>query len=71
MYVSEGTAPQIVKHSIAGGKFSISRNGQFTFQERAPDTERLGSWADRTSGLDTAELKNLSFQESSAVYAMA
>jgi len=67
---SEGTAPHIIKYSTTRGKFSIASNGQFIFEERAPDTENIGRWVDPNCGLDTAELKNLSCQESSAFFPM-
>jgi hypothetical protein len=71
MYGSEGTAPHIIIYSTTTGKFSIASNGQFTFEETAPDTKNIGRWVDPICGLDTAELKNLSCQESSAFYPMA
>jgi hypothetical protein len=53
------TAPHIIKYGTTRGKFSIAHNGQFTFEERAPDSEKIGSCLGSIYGLDRAKLKNL------------
>jgi hypothetical protein len=40
---------------LAGGKWSASRPGRFTFGERAPCTHWVGGWVDPRVGLDDLE----------------
>jgi hypothetical protein len=41
--------------ALAGGEWSASRSGHFTFGERAPGTHWIGGWMDPRPGLDNVE----------------
>jgi hypothetical protein len=41
--------------ALAGGEWSASRLGRFTFRETAPDTLWIGGWVDPRAGLDDVE----------------
>jgi hypothetical protein len=45
--------------ALAGGEWSVSRPGRFTFGEIAPGTHWIGGWVDPGADLDDVEKRKL------------
>jgi hypothetical protein len=52
---SESIAPPFLNVALNGSKWSASRPGHFTFEERAPSTRWIGGWVGLRAGLDNVK----------------